>query len=67
MGEKPTNFPKAVIQNTLVASAVVAVFALIFHYVPLYDFSWQIVIIFIGVGAFFGFLRCRALAGRPYP
>jgi PAS domain S-box-containing protein len=56
MGEKPTNFPKAVIQNTLVASAVVAVFALIFHYVPLYDFSWQIVIIFIGVGAFFGFL-----------
>ena len=56
MGEKRNYFPKAVVQNTLVASFVVAVFALVFHYVPLYDFSWQIVIIFIGVGAFFGFL-----------
>ena len=55
MGEN-RHFPKAIIQNTLVASSTVAVFAIAFHFLPLYDFSWRIVIIFITVGAFFGFL-----------
>ena len=55
MGDK-TSFPKPLIQNTFVAGVTVAVFAIAFHYIPLYDFSWRIVFIFIALGMLFGFL-----------
>ncbi|MBN2104868.1 PAS domain S-box protein [bacterium] len=55
MGEKK-KFPKPIIQNCIVAGSTVALFAISFHYIPLYDFSWRIVFIFIGLGVLFGFL-----------
>ncbi|MFC1569064.1 PAS domain S-box protein [bacterium] len=56
MGEHK-NFPRAIVlQNTAVAGALVAVLGTIFHFIPLYDFSWTGVGIFTFVGLVFGLL-----------